>query len=424
MENTHTVYISFAPADAEICRQYVNKLHLRLLTPSYDKGADSAVDGADGGDTLTALDEAALRRLRRHSAFVVLVSDHALTSRRVQLEVDAYQDLLAQEQSRLVLLVRITPCIIPPQLSAFPLIEGTALGIDAAAAEIARAVRGVPKPGVATPPPMTATPGDLGFRSVTFGNVAVVLPPLCEVPGGPFRMGSDRARDVLAFDNELPQHTLDVETFQIGMYPVTVGEYACAVRAQALPSPHSSQRAGRGVSWKAQLQQPTHPVVCVSWVEAVAYTSWLTTVTGQRWRLPTEAEWEKAARGTDGRIYPWGDQWDPTRANTGDGGPGITTPVGAYGHRGASPYGAHDMAGNVAEYCNSLLKPYPYVADRRETFTTGDNRVVRGGSWKQPMNLPRHGPRSARTAYRSYLPSGDGGFDSAGFRLVCDLSEG
>lgn len=424
LENTRTIYISFAPADAAICRQYVSKLHLKLLTPSYIKAA-TAVDGADGDDALTKVDEAALGRLWRHSVFVVLVSDHTVTSMRVQREVDAYLELLAEEPSRLVLPVRIAPCAIPPQLAAFPVIEGDTLGIEAAVTEIARVVRGLPKPGVSAPPPTTATLDDLGFRSVAFGDVDVVLPPLCEVLGGPFTMGSDRTQDALAFDKELPQHTVEVGTFQIGTYPVTVGEYACAVRAQAVPNPHSGQRTGLGVRWQAQLQQPTHPVVCVSWVEAIAYATWLSMVTGQKWRLPTEAEWEKAARGTDGRIYPWGDSWDPTRANTGDGGPGTTTPVGAYGQRGASPYGAQDMAGNVAEWCSSRLEPYPYVADGRETFSPGADHVARGGSWIQPFYLPQHGPQSARTAYRSALPSGGeyGGFHSVGFRLVRDVGE-
>src|SRR5262249_37019470 len=102
--------------------------------------------------------------------------------------------------------------------------------------------------------------------------------------------------------------------YQIARFPVTVAEYACAIRAKAVREP--PKRSSHTIEWRTQLQRLDHPVVNVSWHNAIAYAAWLAKVTGQPWRLPTEAEWEKAARGTDGRIYPWGDLWDQTRANT------------------------------------------------------------------------------------------------------------
>jgi formylglycine-generating enzyme required for sulfatase activity len=124
-----------------------------------------------------------------------------------------------------------------------------------------------------------------------------------------------------------------------------------------------------------------HPVVHVSWHDAVAYCQWLSKRTGRAYTLPSEAEWEKAARGTDDRIYPWGDDWDAPRCNTCEGGLGGTTPVGAYPN-GASPYGVSDMAGNVWEWTRSLYQSYPYKPeDGRENLVAKGTWVVRGGSW-------------------------------------------
>jgi formylglycine-generating enzyme required for sulfatase activity len=172
------------------------------------------------------------------------------------------------------------------------------------------------------------------------------------------------------------------------------------------PQPGSYQ----AITWADQLAKLDHPVVCVLWQDALAYAAWMVKLTGQPWRLPTEAEWEKAARGSDGRIYPWGNHWDNTRANTFDGGPLATTPVRHY-PSGASPYGAQDMAGNVWEWTSSVYQPYPYTPrDERERPEASGDRVLRGGSWGNP-------PQNARVACRNvYWPVDFRG--SHGFRLV------
>jgi formylglycine-generating enzyme required for sulfatase activity len=191
---------------------------------------------------------------------------------------------------------------------------------------------------------------------------------------------------------------------------VTVAEYACAVRAKAVREP--SVGTWGSITWADQLQRPDHPVVRVSWHHAWAYAAWLAQVTGQPWRLPTEAEWEKAARGTDGRLYPWGDAFDGTRCNTSASESGATTPVGTYADRGdASPYGVHDLAGNVWEWTSSLYKPYPYSPNGgREQPQSAGNRVLRGGSSAE-------NPPSARVVFRYHADPVSARKDD-GFRLV------
>jgi formylglycine-generating enzyme required for sulfatase activity len=215
----------------------------------------------------------------------------------------------------------------------------------------------------------------------------VIVPPVVPVPAGAFTMGSDKQRDPQASDDELPEHWETLPAYQMGKYPVTVAEYACFVRV--------GQRQPQ--DWQGQLAKLDHPVVYVSWRDALAYAAWLAQLTGQPWRLPTEAEWEKAARWDAARqvshLYPWGDEWDTSRANTHESSIGGTTPVGQF-PSGASPCGALDMVGNVWEWTSSLFRPYPYPqADGREEASATGHRVLRGGSW-----ISHRG--HARAAYR------------------------
>jgi formylglycine-generating enzyme required for sulfatase activity/uncharacterized caspase-like protein len=240
---------------------------------------------------------------------------------------------------------------------------------------------------------------------------------LVRVPAGPFLMGSDPAQDEDARDREQPQHTVELSTFCIGKYPVTNAQYAVFVRA-------TDHRVPR--HWKEgeiPASKTDHPVVYVSWRDAVAFCDWLRRETGRPFRLPGEAEWEKAARGTDGWIYPWGDE-PPTdeRCNFARN-VGGTTPVGRYSPGGDSPYGCADMAGNVWEWTRSLWGEnldspdfgYPYdLADGRNDPHAEGLRVLRGGSW---LNLQG----DARCPYRLRdLPDP---FDSSlGFRVVASLA--
>ncbi len=178
--------------------------------------------------------------------------------------------------------------------------------------------------------------------------------------------------------------------------------------------------------WQRQLGKLDHPVVCVSWHDAVAYAAWLAQVTGQAWRLLTEAEWEKAARWDPvtrhSRIYPWGDAFDQSRCNTSGRVKGGTTPVGTY-PTGASPCGAQDMAGNVEEWTSSVFKPYPYDSgDGREALDAPEGRVLRGGTFGE-LYRPAGLPEFVRAARRPYLYP-DLFADWAGFRVARAPREG
>ena len=173
------------------------------------------------------------------------------------------------------------------------------------------------------------------------------LDEMVPVSSSTFLMGSDKTKDGLAFSYEIPQHTVTLAAYCIGKYPVTNGQYAAFVVATGHEAP---------AHWHGN-QPPTelrnHPVVCVTWHDAVAYCAWLSRAVGREMRLPTEAEWERAARHTDGRIYPWGDDFDAGRCNMAETGIGGTSPVGIF-PTGDAVCGASDMAGNVWEWTSSL----------------------------------------------------------------------
>jgi serine/threonine-protein kinase len=206
---------------------------------------------------------------------------------------------------------------------------------------------------------------------VTAGGISAPRPISFDwvtIPAGEFTMGSDDS-DSMASRNEKPQHQVYLDEYRIARTPVTNAQYQAFVESIGHRSPWHWNN-GQIPSGKRD-----HPVVYVSWQDAVAFCTWAGV------RLPTEAEWEKAARGTDGRIWPWGNQ-KPTVSHCNFGGNvGDTTPVGRY-PAGASPYGLLDVAGNVWEWTSSLYREYPYRGgDGREDPNVSGNRVLRGGSF-------------------------------------------
>lgn len=239
---------------------------------------------------------------------------------------------------------------------------------------------------------------DLGFTERQAAGVDLILPPLCDVPAGEFLMGSDPDRDPASDDYEQPVYPITVADVQIARYPVTVAEYARFVRSGG-PVPSVPGGGSLSVPWEEQLKCPDKPVVCVSWRNAIAYTEWLADMTGEPWRLPTEAEWEKAARwdvaARQARIYPWGDTWDMARCNNLESDMGEMIAIGNV-PAGASPYGVQEMMGNVSQWCSSIYRRYPYtLRDNREKLDEPGSRIIRGSSYSAGAKFCRAAVRNA-----------------------------
>ncbi|MCP5085192.1 MAG: SUMF1/EgtB/PvdO family nonheme iron enzyme [Rhodobacteraceae bacterium] len=253
----------------------------------------------------------------------------------------------------------------------------------------------------------------------------------CEVQAGKFLMGSDKTHDSEAYGDEQPQHTVMVSTYAISRYPVTIAQYQAFMEDGGYAE--KVYWSDEGWEWKQQeditgsetyggtFNLANHPVVGVSWYEASAFCQWLTLclrdagelTNAQAVKLPTEAEWEKAARGDDGRIYPWGDEnITPESANYNDTGLGTTSTVGCF-PKDTSPYKCQDMTGNVWEWCLDWFAEDYYANSPKENprgSDTGSVRVDRGGAWGD-------GAGSCRSACRNGNDPGDRG-GSLGFRLL------
>ena len=217
------------------------------------------------------------------------------------------------------------------------------------------------------------------------------------VPAGAFRMGSGEA-DPDAEVDEKPQHDVVLDAFWIDRTEVTNAMYARCVQAGACTAPMHSSRYGLAT-------HAGHPVTGVTWFQAQEYCAWA----GRR--LPTEAEWEKAARGPDGRLFPWGDGAPGSSLLNFDGQVGDTTTVGSY-PAGASPYGVLDMAGNVWEWTADWYAR-DYYADSPQANppgpASGNLRVLRGGAWGVDAG-------AVRAANRFWAFPGRNDFD--GFRCA------
>jgi formylglycine-generating enzyme required for sulfatase activity len=450
MSDQVRVFVSHNHEDNDYCRQYVAGLRARGCVVWYD-------EHNLGWGAIRPNIEAEMQQSQH---FVAILSPASVASQWVNAEIDAAIDLVHVQKLRSILFVVAARCEVPLLLRRWKRLEGPGEAPMSVAEAVAKSVdiMGVPSSAPTAEPPgrLLASPSreeipspralitparpkavsrpprfsrrkvligsgvaagvvvigggatllvirslsihlpyDLasrGFVLRTQGITRYIVPPLATVPSGDFLMGSDPKKDLNALPAEQPQQRLRLGAFQIAKYSVTVAEYVAFV-AQ---SGHSAPPDNPSPDWYYQQQDLEAAVVNVNWSDARAYATWLAQLTGEPWRLATEAEWEKAARGTDGRIYPWGDQWDAQARTEG---------------YDASPYGVQDMVNDVYQWTSTLYRPYPYSrSDGREDVNSFDLRVLRGG--------PRdNDPQSARAAYRF---AGDPLVvsNSYGFRLV------
>ena len=262
----------------------------------------------------------------------------------------------------------------------------------------------------ASPSP-TSTPFEIVTMIDSIDGMELVY-----IPAGEFKMGSTRAEDPQTLDEEVPQHIVYLDSFWIDQTEVTNAQYAMCVASGACSKPIDNISLTRSSYYDNSLYS-NYPVILVSWNQAAAYCAWA----GRR--LPTEAEWEKAARGPEGRIYPWGTTFDGTLANycdincnndwkddRYDDGYTDTSPVGDYPD-GASFYGVLDMAGNVYEWVADWYGPYSRIRQPNPTGPpSGTEHIIRGGSWGDD-------PAHIRSAVRSHIHA-DNWMNFIGFRCA------
>lgn len=402
----------------------------RLVSDLRLAGADVWLDTVDvtRGDFIERIDDA----LSSRDWMIVVLTASALKSRWVRLEVNA-----AINRQMRGLMLGIIPVIaepfaasdVPPTWSVLQAYDAT-VNYPKALAGLLNALglrASVQQPEGLDDYAKLTDEKEAEFREASLQRLAdlglsrsrskeYILPILCQIPASAFLMGTDPAHDHIGDDDEQPQHTVDLQNYSIGKFPVTCAEYELFVAAGGKePSRWADEKTL--ITWKTQRLLPDRPIVCINYQDALDYADWLSVMTGDGWRIPTEAEWEKAARWDSqhqvARNYPWGDAFDGTACVTSISKASGPLPIGAF-EKNVSPFGVRDMAGNVWDWTTSVPAPYPYVpGDGRDyKYNTGRSRVIRGGSWAVS-------PRNSRSAFREIV---DPAFahGAAGFRLVLD----
>jgi formylglycine-generating enzyme required for sulfatase activity len=403
------IFISYARED----QSYARELRDELTRRGFEVWLDDRIDAGDRWW------QTIVEAIRASAALVVVMTPEAEDSEWVEREI-----LLALDEKKpvfpLLLRGKRFPIFISTQYTDVSgdrlppdwFYQGLARVVPTKAKEPSPQLKTETAPARAAKPKITAPsePEPESKRAIQpqiLSPRQPFEPEMILIPAGEFLMGSDPEIDQYAVEYEQPQHTVYLPDYYIAKTPVTNAQYAVFVKETNHSQPDHWKKG------QPPRDKQGHPVVDVSWQDAVAYCYWLTKKTGRTYQLPTEAEWEKAARGTDGRIYPWGNQWDAKRCNTDESGKDGTTPVRAYPD-GASPYGLLDIAGNVWEWCaTKWKKSYPYDVTEDEwtaEYLEGSGvRVLRGGSWGYDLDFSRCACRGWRG--RSYY----------GFRLVSPI---
>lgn len=273
---------------------------------------------------------------------------------------------------------------------------------------------------------------------------------LINIPAGSFLMGSTSSQlrlllhkfpeiEKKLLDREVPQRKVFVNKYQIAKYPTTNSQFKQFVSKTKYRTTAEIEKTGfvftpnfkvvEGATWKhphgpkSDLKsKDNHPVVQISWFDAIEYCKWVSSATGKKYRLPTEAEWEKAARGTNGRVFPWGNKWDPEICNS-EYRLKDTSQVGQFSPGSDSPYGCADTCGNVFEWTSTSIGtekpwpekyryPYTHIDGREDLKDTKSRRIGRGGSYSR-------GELFCRTTFRFADPPMDR-YSAQGFRIVCE----
>ncbi|MBN2101038.1 formylglycine-generating enzyme family protein [Candidatus Dojkabacteria bacterium] len=271
---------------------------------------------------------------------------------------------------------------------------------------------------------------------------------LITIPDGDYTIGSTETQfeeitdkfpdiDRRLLEREIPQHSVHIADFEISKYPVTNLQFREFVDDTGYKTEAEKKGTGfvftpgfeviKGADWwhpqgpeTSIKDKDLHPVVQVSWFDAVEFCAWLSHEKESRYRLPSEVEWEAAARGNDGRIFPWGNRWDSSICNS-EYRIKDTTPVGQFSPDSDSPFGCADMCGNVFEWTSTSIGiedpwpakyRYPYISDdgREDMMDKNSRRVGRGGSYSR-------GETYCRCAFR-FADNPSDRYSAQGFRVV------
>lgn len=390
----------------------VQRLYARLVADGVDAWLDQEklIPGQNWRDEIT-------KAVRESDIVIVCLSQRSVTKEGfVQKEIKFALDIADEklEGSIFIVPVRLEVCEVPKQLSSMHWVDlFSSNGYERIVKALQVRANGI---GATAPVPLSndhppsnksndpgrdnlhSTQIDLGPPATALAsNRFIIKEPihleLIRIPEGEFLMGSDPQKDMLAQPGEQPQRRVYLPEFYISKYPITNLQYATFIKMTNHPAPRYWTKG------EIPAAKGKHPVTNILSSDCFDFCRWLSEVTGKPFRLPKEAEWEKTARGTDGRIYPWGDEWDLSRANVASKAVDTnifsswarhfvgTTSVYEHSPNGDSPYGVADMSGNAWELCDDLF--FPQTSESEGIY------VVRGGVFYESN-------KSARCASRHY----------------------